>query len=128
MVVRKKLKSKAKKSAPKRTKKNIQKRKPVKVHKKKASRVRANKAEMAKIKALGKVTHFYDRISVAIVELEAPLKLGDLVCFKLGDKEFLTEITSLQINHENIEQAKRGDIVGMKVEEEVPRGALVLPA
>ena len=37
----------------------------------------AKKVKAAKIKITGRVVHFYDRISVAIVELAAPLKVGD---------------------------------------------------
>lgn len=95
---------------------------------KKPARSFVKKVKAAKIKALGKVTHYYDRIGVAIVELERPLKVGDLVCFKRGDREVVQEVASLQIEHMSVPVAKKGEVVGLKVQEEVHEGALVLPA
>lgn len=89
---------------------------------------RASKPSAPKIKALGKVVHYYDRIGVAIVELKAPLRLGDMVTIKRGTLDLLQSVTSLQIEHTPVASAKKGDVVGMKVSQEVHEGALVLPA
>lgn len=80
-----------------------------------------------KIKVLGRVVHYYDRIQVAIVELGAPLHLGDMVKIKDKTQEFVQNVDSLQIEHMAVEQAKKKQIVGMKVMMPVHEGALVMP-
>ena len=64
---------------------------------------------------VGEVTHFYDRISVAVIKLSGPLAKGDLVHFLGYGSDFTQEITSMQIEHESIEAAKKGDEVAMRV-------------
>ena len=70
-------------------------------------------------KQVGKVTHFYDKISVAIIKLTDSLKIGDTVKFSGHDQEFTQEVTSLQVEHENIEKAKKGQEVGLKTDQKV---------
>lgn len=75
---------------------------------------------------VGKVTHYYDKIKVAIVELDADLSVGETVRFERGGEElFEQKVESLQIEHDKIDTGKKGDIVGMKVNEEVKEGAEV---
>lgn len=78
-------------------------------------------------KFLGKVTHYYDKIMVAVVELAkgATIKKGDQVHFKGGDRDFIQTVSSLQIEHKDVEQAKAGDSFGMKVDQEVHEGDAV---
>lgn len=66
-------------------------------------------------KIVGLVTHFYPRISVGIVEVKAPLKIGDAITFSGHGRSFKQKITSMQIEHEPITAAKKGDVIGMKV-------------
>jgi len=76
-------------------------------------------------KLIGKVTHYYDKIGVAIIELTGKLKVGDKVKFKRGDQEVEQEVTSMQIEREPIETAKAKDVIGLKVDEEIKEGAQV---
>lgn len=70
---------------------------------------------------IGKVTHYYDKIGVAVVKLkQGDLKKGDTI--KLVDKngqEFTQEVASMQIAHADIDIAKAGDEFGLKVDAEV---------
>lgn len=78
-------------------------------------------------KKVGKVTHYYDKIGVAIVDLAGPLKLGDSVTFKKGDEEILTQtVESMQIEKAAVESAKKGDVIGLKVDEPIKEGAEVV--
>lgn len=77
------------------------------------------------MKQLGKVTHYYGKLGVAIVELEGNLKVGDKVKIEGGKSEFDQEVKSMQLEHEQIESAKKGDVVGLKVDEKVREGAVV---
>lgn len=75
---------------------------------------------------VGKVTHFYDKIGVAIIELDGSLASGDKVKFVRGGEDlFEQEITSMQIEHEKVSSAKKGDVIGLKTDEEVKEGAEV---
>lgn len=75
---------------------------------------------------IGKVTHYYDKIEVAIVELDGTLAVGDKVKFVRGGEDlFEQEVDSIQIEHEKVDSAKKGDVVGLKTKEMVKEGAEV---
>lgn len=72
---------------------------------------------------IGKVTHYYDKIGVAVVEVKSqPLKVGDTVKLSGHDKEFTQKIGSLQIEHKQVEQVPVGESCGMKVDQAVKPG------
>ncbi len=64
---------------------------------------------------VGRVTHFYPKISVAIVELKAPLRIGDKILIKGATTNFEQKVESMQIEHKDIERAEAGQIIGLKV-------------
>ncbi len=75
---------------------------------------------------VGKVTHYYDKIGVAIVELDGTLSVGDKVKFVRGGEDlFEQEVDSIQIEHEKVDSAKKGDVVGLKTKELIKDGAEV---
>jgi len=75
---------------------------------------------------VGKVTHYYDKIGVAIVELNGQLSVGDKIKFvRVGEDLFEQAVDSIQIEHEKKETAGKGDTVGLKVEKAVKEGAEV---
>ena len=71
---------------------------------------------------VGTIIHYYDKIGVAVVNVLAPIKVGDRIKISGHDKEFEQEVSSMQVEHQNIEQAKKGDDVGMKVDQPVKEG------
>ena len=73
-------------------------------------------------KKVGKITHYYDRIGVAVVEILAPIKVGDKIKIAGHEQEFEQKVASMQIEHENVKKAKKGDNVGMKVDQPVKKG------
>ena len=75
-----------------------------------------------KEKLIGKITHYFDKISVAIVELSGVLKVGDRVHIKGHSTDFEQDISSIQIEHEDLKKAKKGDAIGIKVDEKVREG------
>lgn len=74
---------------------------------------------------IGKVTHFYNKIGVAVVHLARSLSVGDKIKISGHDKEFVQEVTSMQMEHEQIKKAKKEDSIGLKVENPVKDGDLV---
>jgi len=71
---------------------------------------------------IGKVTHFFDKICVAVIELTAPLKVGDRIKFP----DFEQAVDSMQIEHEQIQQAKKGQSIGLKTDQPVKKGCEVM--
>ncbi|MDD5042028.1 MAG: hypothetical protein PHX87_06515 [Candidatus Peribacteraceae bacterium] len=115
---------KAKKSA-----RNMKKVK-VKAAKKVTKKVMAEKKQMVREIAenvIGKVTHYYDHIGVAVVAVNETIRLGDTIRLKHGKREFEQKISSLQVNHTPITSATKGQEVGMKVDEVADEGTLILP-
>lgn len=76
-------------------------------------------------KEIGKVTHYYGGVGVAIIKLSDILKVGDTLKFVRGDEEFEEKVESMQINREDVESAKKGDEVGVKVSQKIKEGTFV---
>jgi putative protease len=76
-------------------------------------------------KPIGKVSHYYDKLGVAIIDLKAALVKGDKVKFTRGEEEFEQVIDSMQLEHQDIEKAGKGKSVGVKVVQRVREGAEV---
>lgn len=70
----------------------------------------------------GKITHYYNKIGVAVVEVLSPIKVGDQIKISGHEKEFTHEVTSMQIEHEQIQEAKKGQAIGIKVDQPVKEG------
>ncbi|MBR9677944.1 MAG: translation elongation factor-like protein [Nanoarchaeota archaeon] len=63
-------------------------------------------------KKVGKITHYFDKIGVAIVELNTVLKVGDRI--GIGDLE--QDVSSMQIDNKAIKKAGKGQSIGLKVD------------
>lgn len=75
---------------------------------------------------IGVVTHFYDKIGVAIVALDSDLAVNDKIKFvRGGEDQFEQNVDSIQMEHQKVESAKKGDVVGLKTDKEVKEGAEV---
>lgn len=80
---------------------------------------------MAK-KLIGKVTHFFNQISVAVIELKSEIKKGDEILIeRKGGEEFKMKIDSMQMEHKKVEKAGKGQSIGLKVSQVVREGDLV---
>jgi len=66
-------------------------------------------------KQIGKVTHYFTKIGVAVVELEDDLKVGDIIRIKGHTSDFEQKVESMQIEHEEVEIARAGQAIGLKV-------------
>ena len=75
---------------------------------------------------VGFVSHFYDKIGVAVIDLEEALSVGDKVKFVRGGEDLFEQtIESIQLEHEKKDSAKKGDTVGIKTKKEIKEGAEV---
>jgi len=74
-------------------------------------------------KLIGSVVHYFDKIGVAVVQLDKGLKAGDEIRLAGGEAtDFKQAVASMQVDHKEIKKAKKGDEVGMKVKEKVREG------
>ncbi|MDD2646680.1 MAG: hypothetical protein PHV78_00165 [Patescibacteria group bacterium] len=80
---------------------------------------------MAEEKQIGKITHYFAKISVAVLELTDSLKAGETIHIVGGGRDFTQIVDSMQVEHQTIEEAKAGDAVGMKVDQMVKPGDIV---
>jgi translation elongation factor EF-1alpha len=68
---------------------------------------------------IGHITHFFSKISVAVIELTAPLTVGDTIVVKGPTTDFEQVVESMQIEHNNVQRAEAGQSIGLKVVERV---------
>lgn len=74
-------------------------------------------------KLIGKITHYFDNIGVAVIELSGKLKVGDTIRIIGGENtDFEQEVDSMEVEHEKVKEAKKGDSVGLKIKEKVRDG------
>ena len=84
---------------------------------------------MADAKRLGKVVHFFDKISVAVVALESDLKVGDKVHFLGSKTDFVQEIGSMHVENQPVTEGMAGKEVAIRVDQPARKGdALLQPA
>ncbi len=76
-------------------------------------------------KQVGKITHYYTKIGVAVVEVTDTIKKGDKIHIKGAHTDFEQTVDSMQIEHQSIEEAKPGQSIGLKVNEHVREGDIV---
>ncbi len=70
-------------------------------------------------KEIGVITHYFGHISVGIIELTDTLKVGDKVHIKGHSEDFTETVGTMQIEHEDVAEAKAGDLVGINVTQKV---------
>ena len=68
---------------------------------------------------IGQITHFFSKISVAVIELKKPLKVGDTIAIKGPTTDFEQPVDSMQIEHKDVQKAEAGQSIGLKVAQRV---------
>ena len=71
---------------------------------------------------IGDVSHYYTNIEVAVVELNEHLKIGDKIMIKGATTEFTQLVNSIQIDHDQVNEAESGDSIGLQVKDRVRLG------
>jgi translation elongation factor EF-1alpha len=67
----------------------------------------------------GRITHFFSKINVAIIELKAALSVGDTITIKGPTTDFEQRVDSMQIEHKDVQRAEPGESIGLKVTQRV---------
>lgn len=73
-------------------------------------------------KLVGKVTHYYTKIGVAVIDLIDTLAVGDKISIEGKTTNLQQIVNSMQIQHKNIKNASKGDSIGLKVIDRVRNG------
>jgi len=73
-------------------------------------------------KQIGVVSNYFSHVKAAAIKLSAPLKKGDKIQIKGGEKDIEMTVDSMQADREEIEVAKKGDEIGLLVPEDVHKG------
>jgi len=68
---------------------------------------------------IGRITHFFTKISVAVIELTATLKVGDTIAIKGPTTDFEQVVESMQIEHKDVQRAEARQSIGLKVAQRV---------
>lgn len=71
------------------------------------------------LQEVGKVTHFFTNISVAVVELKASISVGDRILIKGPTTNLEQTVESMEIEHEKVTQAEAGQSIGLKMDDRV---------
>ncbi len=75
---------------------------------------------------IGKVTHYFDRIGVAVLELTGTIRVGDTLHFHGHGTDFTQKVDSLQIEHKSVPEGQAGQDVALKVTDKVRPNDAVL--
>lgn len=75
--------------------------------------------------AIGQVSHYFGRPSVAAVSLKKPLAVGDRIHIVGHTTDLVQAVGSMEVDHVAVEQVKPGDDVAIKVDDHVREGDLI---
>lgn len=76
-------------------------------------------------KLVGKISHYYGKIGVAVIELTDALSVGDTISIEGAETNLQQAVDSMEIEHEKIQTANAGQSIGMKVADRVREGDAV---
>ena len=69
---------------------------------------------------VGKISHFFPKIGVAVLDVSSEVTVGDKIHVVGSTTDFEQEVFSMQVDKTPIQSAKKGQSVGLKVDE-LPR-------
>jgi putative protease len=71
---------------------------------------------------IGVVSDYFAHVGVAGIDLEGPLRVGDTIHIKGHTTDMEIVVESMQIEHEQVQEAKTGDAIGIKVPDRCRHG------
>jgi translation elongation factor EF-1alpha len=76
----------------------------------------------AKEKKIGVVAHYFGKIGVAAIKMKSAMSVGDTIHIKGHTTDFEQVVDSIQIEHNSVQNVKKGDDIGIKVKDHVREG------
>ena len=80
---------------------------------------------MEELREVGRVSHFFGKINVAIIEVKDIISVGDQILIKGPTTDIEQTVDSMEIEHEKVKQAEAGQSIGMKVNARVRENDIV---
>jgi putative protease len=74
---------------------------------------------------IGIVEDYFAKVGVVALKLKSDLNVGDTIHIKGHTTDLIQTVTSMQIEHQQVQSAKSGDSVGIKVSDRVRKGDIV---
>ena len=74
---------------------------------------------------VGVVRDYFARVGVAGIDLESTIRVGDTIHIKGHTTDLELPVESIQIEHEQVDEAKAGDAIGIKVPDRCRGGDVV---
>jgi putative protease len=74
---------------------------------------------------IGVVNDYFAHIGVAGIDLEQSVRVGDTIHIVGHTTDLQQMVESMQIEHEQVEEAKAGDAIGIKVKDRCRDGDVV---
>ena len=74
---------------------------------------------MTEKKLIGKITHYFSKIGVVVVELSDDITIGDRIRIEGATTSFEQVVESMEMDNTKVETATRGQAIGLKVKEKV---------
>uniref|UniRef100_A0A831Z0H8 Translation elongation factor-like protein n=1 Tax=candidate division WWE3 bacterium TaxID=2053526 RepID=A0A831Z0H8_UNCKA len=71
---------------------------------------------------IGEITHYFGHIPAGIIKLTGELKQGDQIHVKGATTDFSQTVKSMQIDHKDVQSAKKGEEVGVEIDQKVRDG------
>ena len=71
------------------------------------------------LREVGRVSHFFRKISVAVIELKDAVSVGDRILIKGPTTNIEQTVESMEIEHESVQRAGAGQSIGLKVDDRV---------
>ncbi len=83
----------------------------------------SKKKTIKKEKLVGKISHYFGNIKVAVIELSTVLKVGDTIHIIGGEEtDFTQNVKSIEVEYKKVKVGKKGESVGIKAKEKVREG------
>ena len=77
------------------------------------------------LREVGRVSHFFTKISVAVIELKDALSASDRILIKGPTTNLEQTVGSMEIEHEKVQRAEAGQSIGLKVDDRVRESDIV---
>ncbi len=75
---------------------------------------------------VGEITHYFDRIKVCVVKItQGTVLIGDKLTIAGKKNKFVQKVWSMQIESQDVKVAKKGQLIGLKVDKPAEVGNVV---
>ena len=80
---------------------------------------KAAAAKGPKQEIVGVITHYFPKVNAAVIKLKSTLYVGDQIAIRGHTTDLKQIVTSMQIEHDTVESAKKGTEIGLLVSSRV---------